>query len=149
VNPKQKAFVREYAIDHNATQAAKRAGYSEKTAYSIGQENLKKPEIAAAVAKTEAKHAERCNVTVDSITEDLDADRQLAHKVGQAGAAVSASMGKAKLHGLVVDKREDVTKRTREENIERTTELLERFGNKAKSRHAGNDAGGGSGAKPN
>jgi len=38
---KQEAFVREYAIDKNATQAAVRAGYSKKTAYSIGQENLK------------------------------------------------------------------------------------------------------------
>lgn len=37
----------EYMIDMNATQAAIRAGYSEKTAYAIGEENLKKPEIAA------------------------------------------------------------------------------------------------------
>ena len=43
---KQMLFCDEYLIDLNATQAAIRAGYSEKTAYSIGQENLKKPEIA-------------------------------------------------------------------------------------------------------
>lgn len=42
---KQLRFINEYLIDLNATQAAIRAGYSEKTAYSIGQENLKKPEI--------------------------------------------------------------------------------------------------------
>ena len=42
---KQKLFCEEYLIDLNATQAALRAGYSEKTAYSIGNENLKKPEI--------------------------------------------------------------------------------------------------------
>lgn len=42
---KQKRFCDEYLIDCNATQAAIRAGYSEKTAYSIGVENLKKPEI--------------------------------------------------------------------------------------------------------
>lgn len=42
---KQKAFCNEYLIDLNATQAAIRAGYSEKTAYCIGHENLKKPEI--------------------------------------------------------------------------------------------------------
>ena len=41
---KQKLFCEEYLIDLNATQAALRAGYSEKTAYSIGNENLKKPE---------------------------------------------------------------------------------------------------------
>lgn len=42
---KQKKFCEEYVISGNATEAAKRAGYSEKTAYSIGTENLKKPEI--------------------------------------------------------------------------------------------------------
>lgn len=44
---KQKRFCDEYLIDCNATQAAIRAGYSPKTAYSIGVENLKKPEIKA------------------------------------------------------------------------------------------------------
>ena len=42
---RQERFCREYIIDYNATKAAVRAGYSEKTAYSIGSENLKKPEI--------------------------------------------------------------------------------------------------------
>lgn len=42
---KQKRFCDEYLIDCNATQAAIRAGYSPKTAYSIGEENLKKPKL--------------------------------------------------------------------------------------------------------
>lgn len=46
---KQQAFVREYLVDKNATAAAKRAGYSGKTARWIGHENLTKPHIAAAV----------------------------------------------------------------------------------------------------
>lgn len=41
---KQKRFCQEYLIDLNATQAAIRAGYSEKTAYSMGQQLLKKLE---------------------------------------------------------------------------------------------------------
>lgn len=45
MTPKQKRFCDEYLIDCNATQAAIRAGYSEKTAYSIGNENLSKPEL--------------------------------------------------------------------------------------------------------
>lgn len=45
MNKKQKRFADEYLIDLNATQAAIRAGYSEKSAYSIGNENLRKPEI--------------------------------------------------------------------------------------------------------
>lgn len=42
---KQLLFCEEYLKDFNATQAAIRAGYSAKTAYSIANENLKKPEI--------------------------------------------------------------------------------------------------------
>lgn len=42
---KQKRFCDEYLVDYNATQAAVRAGYSVKSAYSIGEENLRKPEL--------------------------------------------------------------------------------------------------------
>lgn len=47
LTPKQQAFADYYLELGNATEAAKRAGYSEQTAYSIGNENLKKPEISA------------------------------------------------------------------------------------------------------
>ncbi len=50
LSPKQARFVDEYLVDLNATKAAERAGYSAKTAYSIGQENLRKPEIQAKIA---------------------------------------------------------------------------------------------------
>ena len=46
---KQKMFIVEYTVDFNATQAAIRAGYSEKTAHAIGQENLRKPIIEQAI----------------------------------------------------------------------------------------------------
>lgn len=42
---KQQRFADEYIISGNATQAAMLAGYSKKTARSIGQENLTKPDI--------------------------------------------------------------------------------------------------------
>lgn len=42
---KQKQFCEEYVISGNATEAAKKAGYSEKTARSQGAENLTKPDI--------------------------------------------------------------------------------------------------------
>lgn len=45
LNPKQKKFCLEYVKTGNAKQAAIKAGYSEKTAYSIGNENLNKPEL--------------------------------------------------------------------------------------------------------
>lgn len=68
---KQRAFVREYLIDLNATQAAIRAGYSEKTAYSIGEENLRKPEIAAAVEAAMKNRADRTDITADRVLKEL------------------------------------------------------------------------------
>ena len=55
---KQAKFVVEYLRDFNATQAALRSGYSPKTAYSIGSENLKKPEILEALRSESAMSAE-------------------------------------------------------------------------------------------
>ena len=46
---KQQRFVEEYLVDFNGTQAAIRAGYSHATATAIGSENLRKPDVAAAV----------------------------------------------------------------------------------------------------
>lgn len=47
LNHRQVTFCEEYIKTNNATKASIAAGYSEKTAYSIGNENLKKPEISA------------------------------------------------------------------------------------------------------
>lgn len=48
---KQQKFADEYLVSGNATKAALKAGYSKKSAYSIGAENLKKPVIAAYIKK--------------------------------------------------------------------------------------------------
>lgn len=71
LTPKQRAFVREYLIDLNATQAAIRAGYSENTAYSIGQENLKKPEIASAIEAAMKIRSDRTDITADRVLREL------------------------------------------------------------------------------
>lgn len=68
---KQAAFVREYLVDLNATQAAIRAGYSKKTAYSIGQENLCKPEIQEAIQEEMKKRAERTEITADKVLKEF------------------------------------------------------------------------------
>ncbi|MVN88621.1 hypothetical protein GO986_17945 [Deinococcus sp. HMF7620] len=49
LNPRQRKFVSFYLQRPNATRAAQKAGYSKKTAYSIGSENLNKPEIKTAL----------------------------------------------------------------------------------------------------
>lgn len=64
---KQEAFCREYMVDFNATQAAIRAGYSENTARSIGQENLTKPDIQEKLAELSKEATNRNEITVDEI----------------------------------------------------------------------------------
>ena len=60
LTPKQRAFADYYIESANATEAAKKAGYSLKTAAAIGFENLKKPEIIAYISeKMDAKANER------------------------------------------------------------------------------------------
>ncbi len=71
LTPKQARFVEEYMVDLNATQAAIRAGYSEKTAHAIGRENIHKPTIASAIAIAQYKIAERTEITTDMVLQGL------------------------------------------------------------------------------
>lgn len=64
LNRRQKAFVNYYLKSWNATEAAKKAGYSEKTAASIGYENLRKPEIKAYIH--ERTHARDTQIVADA-----------------------------------------------------------------------------------
>ena len=68
---KQKKFCDEYLIDLNATQAAMRAGYSKKTAYSIGDENLRKPELQEYIQKRQKEGQERAEITRGDIIDQL------------------------------------------------------------------------------
>ncbi len=71
MTPKQEAFVREYLIDLNATQAALRAGYSAKTAHVTGHENLSKPEIATAIQSAMNERSERTEITADYVLQSI------------------------------------------------------------------------------
>jgi phage terminase small subunit len=68
---KQQMFVKEYLVDLNATQAAIRAGYSVKTAGQIGDEILKKPEIAAAVQAGMDARSQRTEITADYVLDTI------------------------------------------------------------------------------
>lgn len=71
LTPQQERFVSEYLIDLNATQAATRAGYSAKTAYSQGQRLLKDVEVAKAIETGQAALAKRNEVTQDDVLNEL------------------------------------------------------------------------------
>jgi phage terminase small subunit len=52
---KQRKFTKEYLETGNATESAIRAGYSKKTAYAIGSENLTKPIIKQTIEEAQEK----------------------------------------------------------------------------------------------
>lgn len=90
---KQKRFCDEYLIDLNGTQAAIRAGYSEKTARFIATENLTKPNIRKYI---DDRLAEK--------EKELIADQDEVMKY------LTAVMRREKTENVVVTLREEITK---------------------------------------
>jgi len=71
LNRKQQLFVAEYLVDLNATQAAIRAGYSVRTAFRSGAQNMQKSAIKAAIDAEIEKQKARINITADSVVKEL------------------------------------------------------------------------------
>lgn len=71
LTPKQERFIDEYLIDLNATQAAIRAGYSEKTARFIGAENLTKPNIKKIIDQNQLEKSTQNGITADYVLNNL------------------------------------------------------------------------------
>lgn len=72
LNDKQQRFVEEYPKDLNATRAAKRAGYSERTAHVQGAHLLKNPRIRAAVDAALEARSKRTGITADRVLRELE-----------------------------------------------------------------------------
>lgn len=71
LSEKQQRFVAEYTVDFNATAAAIRAGYSEKTAAQMGYKLLKMQEIQEAVQQEFANRQDRTHITGDQVVAEL------------------------------------------------------------------------------
>lgn len=71
MTPKQEAFVREYLIDLNATQAAIRAGYAKSGAEVRGSELLRNRKVAAAIQQGMNIRAEKLEITADYVLESI------------------------------------------------------------------------------
>lgn len=69
--PKRRRFVEEYLIDLNATRAARRAGYSQRSAARQGSRLLRIPEVTAAIARAQNERSERTRVTADRVVTEL------------------------------------------------------------------------------
>jgi phage terminase small subunit len=68
---KQRLFVAEYLVDLNATQAAARAGYRKRSAYSTGHRALRIPAVRAAIEELQAERLERLAMSADEMLVQL------------------------------------------------------------------------------
>lgn len=103
---KQERFVQEYLKDLNATQAAIRSGYSEKTAGAVGHENLKKPEIAAEIAKRQSEIGKENEITVEWLLGEMKSTYIEARREGEFSAANKSLEMLGKYKGMFSDRLE-------------------------------------------
>ena len=71
LKPRHARFVAEYVIDLNATQAAKRAGYSRRTANEQGARLLANVSISAAIARLQAKQLAKTELTAELVKQAI------------------------------------------------------------------------------
>ena len=101
---KQAAFVREYLIDSNGTQAAIRAGYKENSANEQAARLLTKDSIRQAVEAGLKKKTKKCELTAEKVLKDLESLKKGAKKAKQFAAAIRASELQGKHLQMFVDK---------------------------------------------
>ncbi|MFO0315294.1 MAG: terminase small subunit [bacterium] len=97
---KRLAFVREYLVDFNATQAATRAGYSKKTAGSQAHELLKRPDIQAALAEGQKRLAEKTETDAEWVRKQLKAEATDYSEFASHSARVRALELLGKVNGI-------------------------------------------------
>ncbi len=103
LTPKQERFCHEYMVDLNATQAAIRAGYSEKTAQEQGSRLLSKVIVKTRISELQAEVAARTDVTIDDVIGMLRESYRDAKAANQHGPAVRAVELLGKRHGMFTD----------------------------------------------
>jgi len=111
LTPKQEAFAISYVESGSASKAYKTAyNVNENTSdntISVEASKLKNtPKITLRILELQEFAQERHSITIDSLTKELEQARKTAQEAGQASPMVAATMGKAKLHGLLTEKTE-------------------------------------------
>lgn len=111
-NPRHERFAQEIAKGKSAADAYAAAGYRSdaKSSETAGPRLFRNVQVQGRVAELQSRAATRAVVTAADIARQLDEDREFAREVKQAGAAVSASLGKAKVLGLITEKLEHMGK---------------------------------------
>lgn len=103
-NSRQERFAQELAKGKSQLDAYVAAGYKPDDGAACRLSGNVR--VADRVAELKSRAAEKVVVTVADIAAQLDEDRDFARRVESAAAAVSATMGKAKVLGLILDKHE-------------------------------------------
>jgi len=80
LTPKQKAFCEEYLLDLNATQAAARAGYSEKTSNEQGARLLANVSVKKYIDELKESRSERTQITSDYVLSGIKETTEQARK---------------------------------------------------------------------
>ena len=108
MTPKQTAFAEKYVECGNASEAYRHAydaeNSSDKVIWNEASKLLSNHEVTIRIMELQQEARERCIVTVEGLTKELDEDRKLAREERRASPAIAAVMAKAKLHGLLTDK---------------------------------------------
>lgn len=110
LTPKQEAFAQAYVETGNASEAYRRSynakNFKPESVNVNASKLLSDAKVSLRVAELRTELAERNAVTVDSLLAELEEARGIAltAMIPQSSAAVSASLGKAKLLGLLTDK---------------------------------------------
>jgi len=102
---RQQRFVEEYLIDHNATQAAIRAGYSAKTAEQQGPRLLGNVGVARAITAAIAELSQRVEVTQEMVVSGLFREATLKGEGSSHSARISAWSLLGKHLGMMVDRK--------------------------------------------
>ncbi len=101
-NARHERFAQNVAKGMSASEAYEKAGYKRNDG-SAGRLH-RNAQVKARVAKLQNRAAEKTGYTIVKATEELEEARQLAATEKNPAAMVSASMGKAKVNGLLIDK---------------------------------------------
>ncbi len=118
LTPRQAKFVNEYMLDLNATKAAARAGYSEKTAGAAGGRLLQNVKIQAALNKRMTHRTERTEITQDFVLTGICRNIQQAENAEeQTPAHVQAAMRGYELLGRHLAMFTDKVKATHDGSI--------------------------------
>jgi phage terminase small subunit len=110
LTPKRESFINKYIKCSNASEAYRHAynckNMKAETIWSNASVLLKNNKVAARLIELQAISAKRNAVSVDSLTKELEEARVMATDQEAAQAMIAATMGKAKLHGIGLERKE-------------------------------------------